>query len=150
MKALEQQKAENDEPSAELISEMRHLTEGQKSLKMLKRVSSCAQVAGDHEASLTTFAEELWVTSEGMIVMRTSPVPQDAGEIIQFERVDPEQAAENEPAAQREAGAAEEHQKLEENIVEHHVDVEARIHVEKKTTFRVEEQGSDDEEGTCA
>ena len=44
---------------AELISEMRHLTEGQKSLKMLTRVSSCAQVARDHEVSGSTCVEEL-------------------------------------------------------------------------------------------
>ena len=58
-KASEQQKTENDKLSAELISEMRHFTEGQKSLKMLTRISSCVQVARDHEVSIATFAEEL-------------------------------------------------------------------------------------------
>ena len=83
-----------------------------------------------------------------MTVLRTSPVPKDGREIIQLERVDPEQAAENEQAAQREAGAAEEQQKLEEKTFEHQAEVEARIHVEMETCCRVEEQGSDDEEGT--
>ena len=55
---------------------------------------------------------------------------------------------EDEPAAQREAGAAEEQQKFEETTLEHQAEVEARIHVEKKTSCRVEEPGLDDEEGT--
>ena len=161
-KAFEQQKTQKDELSAELTSEMSVLTEDSEVFEVahafLKLRASCTKPRG--QCSYVRWRAEGHQRRNDCpehpvagTTLRTSPVPKDTKETIQFENVRHEQVTEkrqtasqveivanlakrdarNEKhAALREAVTAKKQQKLEVKTLEYQPVFEAEIHVEKE------------------